>query len=853
MEGNLLLREEHENGKIFSFKYLPHTNLLTAKFTQKKEHILIREFFSYDDSHNLIQIMMDDGKSENINDLNGVTQRTWTNYTLRQGPPFLHLPEWVEKKYLEKGQEKLFNRAHLHYDRWGNICQEDLYDSEGKFAYSIYRTYNERGDLLSETNAHGDTAEYEYDKKGFNTKASSFSGRLSKLKTPDLRGRIIKEELLGTDGISKQLSYSYDFHDDLFEKIDEYGNTTHYSHDPICHKITRTDYPEIALPDGSRVPVTTYSTFDPLGREISKTDANGYVTFFKYNAYGSPTQIIYPNGNKEFFIYYNNGNLKSHTNSEGLITEYEYDVLGRVILKKFSSNRKIAEETFSYNNFHLFTETDKEGNLTTYTYDGLGRKIEEDFCGHIQQYHYDTLGRINKIYKLNGDNTLSLHYEHDYLDRIIGETKTNLQGEILYQIRFDYDKDGNKIEITRYINDEPSLETYSYDSLGRLTESQDPLGHKTTTIYDDEKKVHITENLNQITTIKSYDPLDRLINKKTLSPQGKTIASKEWFFDPVGNLIMEKDHIYQGTQYQMTQSVGYSYNSRNWLKNCTRALGTSKERTTHYTYWPSGKVATKTRQNGVTLNYKYSPFGHLTHLTSSDGTIDHQFEPNFLGYLQSAQDHGKKINIQRQTDPFGNVMYESFLHGISIEKRYDSFNRPYLVRIADQGEVEYEYDPLYLRTITRGSYIHQYKTYNLNGNLISEELSGGCGSIEYQFDSKGRKKTLRSPYFSQVFDYDPSDNLIFIREADHLHQYTYDGLSQLTSEDGTTYRFDSNYNRIEKDGQQIDVNELNEILTPLILQSSIADQPFSRRLSCVSLARLTYPRLETVGLVGRVK
>jgi hypothetical protein len=71
---NLLLKEESEDGKAICFAYLPGTNLVTSKLTKEHDRIILREFSIYDDCHNLIQTISDDGVSEEKDDLSHVTQ-----------------------------------------------------------------------------------------------------------------------------------------------------------------------------------------------------------------------------------------------------------------------------------------------------------------------------------------------------------------------------------------------------------------------------------------------------------------------------------------------------------------------------------------------------------------------------------------------------------------------------------------------------------------------------------------------------------------------------------------------------------------------------------------------------------
>ena len=202
---HLLLREATEDGKVISLTYLPNTNLVTAKFTQDRDRIILREFNGYDDCYNLIQTISDDGSGTLKDDLAHVTQRIITNYSLRQQAPFLHMPEWIETSYLENGQEKLLRKVHLTYDGQGNIAEEQVYDALGELAYTLHRIYNERGDLLSETNPMGQRAYYTYTPRGDLSSATNFSGRVQTTRTYDAKRRLRNQQEQGSDGIATPL------------------------------------------------------------------------------------------------------------------------------------------------------------------------------------------------------------------------------------------------------------------------------------------------------------------------------------------------------------------------------------------------------------------------------------------------------------------------------------------------------------------------------------------------------------------------------------------------------------------------------------------------------------------------
>ncbi len=830
---NLLLREETEDGKVICFSYLPNTDLVTSKLTKDGDHIILREFSIYDDCNNLVQTISDDGTSEDRDHLSHVTQRNLKTYTLRGSAPFLHMPEWIEETYLESGLKKPLKKSHLVYDQHGNVAQEEVYDAEGKLIYTICKIYDERGEVLSETNCLGQQAIYTYDARGRSETATNFSNRIQKIFCHDTKGRLREVTEKGDDGVVHVVSSDYDFHDRLIHKTDPFSNSTSYTYDPLVSEVIKTEFPSIASVDGCAVSVTTTSTYDPFGRELTKTDPNGNVTTYRYNAYGSQTEILHPNGGREHFRYSKNGKLAGHTHADGLTIHYKNDVLGRVLSKTYISadGETLAEETFTYNGFNLLTETDKEGNLKQYTYDGAGRKIRDEFCGRVTTFSYDSLGYLATICKHNGDNTLLIHYKRDLAGQVLEERKTDTSGRTLYKINYSYDGDGNRETITKYINENKAVETFTYDSFRRLIEEKDAMGYIIKTLYNENytntlgQKVLQIETIDprHITTIVTKDALFRTVKRETLNPQRITLSCQEMIQDPQGNLFYQRDHVYENGLFLNTQTIKYSYTSDNRIASLTRAFGTKEARTTTYTHLPSGKIATKTLPDGLILAYSYHPLGFMSHLDSSDGKVHHAFEYDLMGHLKYTSDENQDIVIKRKIDSFGNVLQEVFPYGFEIKKDYDALNRLVSLKMGSQGEVLYTYDPLFLRAVTRTSsrgevlYEHTYEEYDKAGNLVSENLIGNLGQITHITDTRGQKELISSPYFSQECEYDAVGNLIstIIDRAERC--YSYDDLSQLSSENGSNqsciYAHDSLYNRTQKNGTVHEINGLNELLS----------------------------------------
>ncbi|MEI6242839.1 MAG: hypothetical protein WCP39_05475, partial [Chlamydiota bacterium] len=734
---NLLLTEEKE-GKLTSYSYLSKAYLITAKIIQNKEKILLREFFEYDDCNNLVTTITDDGITSDKMNLSGVTERRLSRRILRQSTPFLHMVDTIEERVLDKKEEKLITKTHFSYDTQGNVSQEDIYDENGDLSHTLHKTYDERGNLLSETNPIEQKALYRYDEKGRCIFSTSFSQRQETSKTYDTKGRE-KERIEKGDQLSHKTTFEYDITDNLIQKTDFFGNVTSYTYDPVVQKVNHTQYPPIESKDGS-LAITTSSTYAAIGWETSKTDGNGHTTFYTYNAYGSPVEIQFPDSSRETFRYYTNGNLQIHTNRDGLSIHSTYDTLDRILMKKYIfQNRTLSEERFTYNSFHKLTETNKEGTVTTYVYDKKGKKISETFGKKKILFGYDFLGRVSSICK---NNSYWIYYIKDLLDRIIEERKEDSMGILQTKTNFTFDEDGNQKTITR----NSDTETFLHDAFGRLIEHRDPLGNVTKTIYDENYLNILGQKVLQITTIdpmnistiQTENALGWTVKKEIQNPQKETIASEEFSCDPCNNVVLHTNHIYESATYLRTLLTKYSYTPMNYKMSMIRACGTPEEKIYQYTYTFSGRILTKTLPNGVVLTYTYTPFGYIDTLRSSDGKIFHVFNYTSMGYLLKAMDMGQNIVIERALDLYGNVVKEN-TNKLTIKASYDLFDRPLIITLPDDSKIRYTYDSQFLRQVDRFSssqevlYTHRCTDYSLRGQLLQEEFSFALGIQKNSF------------------------------------------------------------------------------------------------------------------------
>jgi RHS repeat-associated protein len=728
----LLLEEESEEAKT-SYTYLPETNLVTSKIIKGVDGLSIEETRLYDGYYNLIQITVEAAGIKKVTKIHPKPQR-----------PGLHEPYCIEEFYVENGEEKLLKKTYLEYDLHNLLAKETLYDAHGVFAHTTSKEHNNALLLIKEINPLGQKTEYTYDQRRRVTAITQ--DHIKEIRNYDLKGRITSQTM--GDRTTK---YSYDREDNVVSETNYLGQEKTFTYDLIAKKPKEIHFAGT---------IESFS-YDGYGRLLSKTDSLGRITSYSYTAYDDPKEIIYPDGTKESFRYYKNGKLKEQTDREGLKTSFTYDSFGRMISKTFDN----ATEFYTYNALHLTSYTDREGHTTYYTYDKAGRKIEERKYNHTITYTYDSLSRIATITQGN----LITSLEYDSLDRVIIETKSDLQGHILYKKTIVYDEQGNEHIVT--VGDKE--EKFFYDIYNRIIKAVDPLGNVTTISY---KEIDIPEktttNSSDLRTIETYDPHNRLQERRI---EEKEILSKERFtYDEVGNLIKHEEDVFEGSTYTKTLTSLYTYDVCN-----RRISSTISDRTTTYSYNAKNKIRQKIKADGTVLTYTYTPLGEVETIVSSKGDINYRYSYDKCGRLLAGNGFTRKL------DPFGNIVEESF-GSPTVYKTYDSLNRLTSLTIPGLEPITYTYD-LYLTKVTYESESLSYK-YDLAGHLIEDSHT------KYEKDKKGQLTKLVTEKLIQECCYDSLGNPLQIGTT----LYTYDPLSQITSEKDPLYenfyRFDSHYN-----------------------------------------------------------
>ncbi|NGX30321.1 MAG: putative deoxyribonuclease RhsA, partial [Candidatus Anoxychlamydiales bacterium] len=834
---NLLKQQRDDNGLITSFSYQKNTDKITSKLISYKDpkYIKQRFFYEYDSDNILIKEIQDDGSTTGKDNLTNVTRRTIKVITPRQVEPYL--TDSIEERCLDLNtfEEKIIRKEKYEYNENRRIHKKEIFDSNGELRYSLSYDYDEKGNIKYETDPLGREAKYRYDLNDNKEYEKDFSGKETSFEY-DLCNRLIKKTIKD-DSKSFVEEHEYDLKNNKILEKDIHGNIKKYEYDAF-NNLTKEISPQVQDTFGDINTPTKCYKYDDLGRQIEKIDPLLNVTKTSYNAHNKPILIEYPNDTSEKYIYNLNGTLKKHINQEGLVTKYDYDYLQREKVKQIYSPTDILlrEEIFEYSAFELISKKDIDGNITKYTYDGYGRKIKEELFSidqillSIEDFFYDELGFISK--KIKGNNLVTI-YTRDLLGRVEEKRRENANKKILFKIRYKYDNAGNKEFITSYVAGKKSIENRKHDIFNRLIKTTDALKNETTIQYNDffqndlnqKVKQIIHENALKQKTITTNDALDREKIIENKSPDGLTISLEEKFYDLNNHLTRQKSTIYNPDRSKRDVITYWHYDHMNRLDILKEAYNSKDEKTTLYSYTDMGKLKTTTKPDGVVLENEYDLLGNKTRVLSSKNDIDYQFTYNNLNQLIQINDKINETKTIRKYDVLGNLLQETLSNGLTLKSEYDLLSNRTKLIFPDSTSIQYIYDSLILKKIIRKDsslnplYEHTFLEYDLSGNLLKEELISNSGFIDYEIDSLEQITSVKTPYHIQKTTFDEIGRISKIEWQNFLDstsEYKYDDLNQIIAETGkfsNNYEFDSHYNRLKKNKDIYQINDLNQVLT----------------------------------------
>lgn len=563
------------NYSITENQYDKNGNVILTKQTVQKQDSNAEKYSVTENQYNalglLTQVTLSDGTAN--------SEKNITRYIYNNGGIMTEM-----RTGLHSASDSDYMTTSYEYDAWGRAIR--TIDSTGYNSGTV--TYDLNGNVLTSTDANGNITTNTYDALNrvltSNTANPDDSSKnVSKSYTYDSMGRVTRKVSNGTT-----TSYEYDRLGRIYREWGPsfkgyfYEGVSNYVEEQLVgeahmlfYSMTNYEYDDemrvIEVKESGNETVSY--TYDANGNKKSETLANGVVSNYTYNGANKITNLVTKSGDltiSEYeYSYYLDGSDACKVRSEnGIIetTDYEYDGL-----------KRLAEESV------------KVGSHTTdtysYEYDDYGNRSKMTATGsETYETVYD--------YTVNGKYTALLQKETKSVEETSDVTPTNDLASNPLDLRNATSKDFN-VETTAYTYDangnqitktaDDKTETNTYDGLNQLIGFTD--GETTASYTYDVDGLRLSKTVNGETTKHVWD------------------GNKQIIADVVNGQYYEADCYLRGTNLVAT------YNYQNGAKSGY----------TYYTQNAHGDVVNLTDSTGlVTKSYTYDAFGVEKNIDESD-------------------------------------------------------------------------------------------------------------------------------------------------------------------------------------------------------------------------------------------
>ncbi len=639
--------------------------------------------------------------------------------------------------------------------------------------------YNAAGRIVSRTEANGRTTSYSYDSSQRLASVAGPFGHSLQL-AYDNTNRI--SSVTYPDGLSSQ--YQYDSEGNLSKVTYQDGSFKlyHYESTAFPHALTG-----ITDENGNRYATWSY---DSQGRANLSKHADGVEQVaLTYNSDGSTDVVDSFNTSRHYTFqtilnvqkltsisqpagagsvaatrtqsYDANGNLASHTDFNGNLSCYAYDLTRNLETTRIeglasgsscpanlstytpapnSIERKISSQWHA--SYRLPTQIDQAGQRINLTYDAAGNLLNKTILDTASQqsrtwtYTYNNLGQILTA---NGprtdvsDVTTYTYYADSTASHKPGDLWkiTNALGHVTTFNSYDAngrplsisDPNGLLISLSYDVRARLTQKTvdgnstqYSYDAVGNLTKLTRPSGvfyrfnydaaHRLTDITDAlGGKIHYT-----------LDAMGNRIKEDILDSSGAVVKTHSRVHDALNRLAQDIG--------AYNQTIHYQYDANGNLTQVTDANGHASR----HQYDSLDRVIRSTDALAGLTDYYYDGQDRLTQVTDANNHST-QYSYNGLGDLLQLDSPNTGIT-QYAYDSAGNLSQKTDARGIVAAYQHDALNRITLVDYPDDTlDIHYSYDS-------------HNAGQNGIGRLVS--VSDGTGETHYTFDLRGNLLTHKT-------------------------------------------------------------------------------------------------------------
>ncbi len=667
--------------------------------------------------------------SDNLGSLGGYT---WTEH----GNPETYTDQYGEttrytytpQGYVETKTDPLGHVMHYAYDLFGHVT--DMTVAYGTAdASTTHYVYDELGRQTEVTVAFGTsraaTTRVEYDANGNRTAVVDPLGRRTEYQY-DHANRLERVIYAAGTSLESTTKYGYDVYGRLTDVTVAFGtadaSTTHTAYDAAGRQT------DVTSAYGASAASTTHYTYYADGRVMDVTIAYGTAdaatTHYAYDAAGRMTDVTIAYGTSDasttHSTYYDSGLLQSTTTAYGTslaaTTNYFYDSRGRATVTQYPDSTTIDQFYDPMPGAPGWNNTtiDQAGVATKYIYDAAGRLDQLDVSA-VDIQTGQTLHHVS-------------HYAYDAANRL-----TDSFDPLNHRTSFTYYPTGQMHMSTAWLNETtPYTTTYDYNLAGEQTSMEDANHHVTGYDYNERGLLETTTYPGNVTTSQTYDFAGRLVN----STDENGIVTRS------------------------------SFNTAGQLVGVTLAFGTADATTIQYGYNFAGQLTSITGALTHTTRFEYNHAGQQVKKILPDNVTYEQFHYNAAGDMDS----------HRLEDGHTNTY------------TYDNMNRLTEVCYFDGQYANYTYTNGSQRktasTRTSGPAIPEVTNYAYDPFQRLKQVTAPDGrAVSYTYTDNDLRETMTTPAGTTIYGYDALNRLTSVNNQSSLTSYQYDPIGFLVEKD----------------------------------------------------------------------
>ena len=680
----------------------------------------------------------------------------------------------LEKVFLCFNGE-IYIRQFYEYDEFGNLIRNIVDDGKSKDKNNL-KDLRERKIFQSSYSRDMGSFGLPISEEQLYLDLSSKKEKLFQktLKTYDLKGQLIKEEVYDANGKKQyQIERSYNDKSLVTKELDSRGKSYSFEYDESLNKVRSLG------PDNFE----TRFFYDAANRLIAEEKTHGKIkqkTCFEYDAMGNKTASINELGNRSEMQYDAYGRLiqsieplvlDENKKSYFSIKNFEYDPLdnasriidanGEVIEKTHNINGLITSTIFADKSKesclydlsgNLIKKTEKNGSVTHYQYDFIGREISARSYDRKGRFLKETKKSYSAFHMVSSTDEMGVtsHFEYNSQGKLCKESIEDRQS------LFFYDAMGNLNCICKKNNGQDRFEQKQYDAYQRLIEER---------TEDGQGRVYRKTNY-------AYDLFDNC----TL--EDKAGSKSHYQYDAWGRLRKKTNALGKSSVFEysmLKNALGqnvWQIKETDALKRCTKSTMDSMQRVS---------CVQKLNAKGQVLDQK-----NIFYDRASNKALEEHIVYENKQYLETKctkwvygpanllkrliEGHGKKIT-EYEYDKASRLCTIIKPDGVKLLHGYNGFDKLQDLRSSDNSiHYEYSYDAkerlILAKDLLQGTSVK--RSFDAFDALVSEE---GEHCLSYNYDKLGRLCKLQLPDDSCIeFAYNVA-NLIAVKRNGMEHQY----------------------------------------------------------------------------------